>query len=71
MAPDMHTHPTGGNNMSSGYVHCACRDCFDVAISGDDNTDVLCPECEEAGCEAHDSECCRSDAYGFDDEARS
>lgn len=37
----------------SGYVDCACRDCFEVAIGkhGD-----MCWECEAAGCEPH-SEC--------------
>ena len=46
----------------SGYTHCACRDCFDVAMDGG-----LCHECEEAGCDADgDSECCREDAYGCD-----
>lgn len=34
----------------SGYVNCACRDCFEVAIS-DGNTPTLCHACKKAGCE--------------------
>lgn len=46
---------------NSGYVDCACRDCFDIAIGepGD-----LCSECEDAGCEPDNGECQRDDAYG-------
>lgn len=41
----------------SGYVDCSCRDCFEIAISGDDETvPAMCWECEGAGCEP-DSEC--------------
>ena len=36
----------------SGYVNCACRDCFEIAISGDDDENgTFCSDCEEAGCE--------------------
>jgi hypothetical protein len=49
----------------SGYVNCACRDCFEIAIGDDDdfvtNDDdkTLCWECAEAGCDATGaSECC-------------
>lgn len=49
----------------SGYVDCDCRDCFDVAISGESET-TLCGDCEAAGCEPHDGECQREDAYGTD-----
>jgi hypothetical protein len=46
--------------MSSGYCDCACRDCFEIAIAGDDEP-AFCSACEEAGCE-EDSECqCVSD----------
>lgn len=42
----------------TGYVHCACRDCFEIAIADDDNGPALCHECEEAGCDADGaSEC--------------
>ena len=35
-----------------GYVHCECRDCFEIAITGDDPSErALCHACEEAGCE--------------------
>lgn len=46
----------------TGYIDCACRDCFEVAIGkpGD-----MCSECQEAGCDANgEHECCRDDAYG-------
>lgn len=36
--------------MSEGYVPCACRDCFEIAIAGDEGPH-FCWECEEAGCE--------------------
>lgn len=36
----------------SGYTHCACRDCFEIAISDDENVPELCSECEEAGCDS-------------------
>ncbi len=39
----------------SGYVDCACRDCFEIAIAGDDeDLKPFCHACEEAGCaDAH------------------
>lgn len=49
----------------SGYIDCACRDCFEIAIGP---VGTLCPECEEAGCDAFYTECCRPDAYGVEDE---
>jgi hypothetical protein len=60
----------GMNNarLESGYCDCACRDCFDIAIRSEGEADALCWECEEAGCEAHNGECQRSDAYGCEDE---
>lgn len=51
----------------SGYVNCACRDCFEIAISGDDGEPALCNECEEAGCEPNDGECQAEGAYGADE----
>lgn len=42
----------------SGYCDCACRDCFEIAISDDDDGPALCLDCEEAGCDcAGESEC--------------
>jgi hypothetical protein len=54
--------------MASGYVSCACRDCFDIAIASNDESEpaAMCGDCEDAGCEP-DSECQRDDAYGVDD----
>jgi len=46
---------TGG----SGYTSCACRDCFDIAVSDDVQDPDMCWECEEAGGEA-DGVCSRS-----------
>lgn len=44
-------------SLRSGYVHCACRDCMDIAIgeqseqSRDETlTLTLCGPCEQAGC---------------------
>lgn len=51
--------------MTSGYTHCACRDCFDVAVSNDMGNPDLCLLCKDAGCERDGgSECQRVDAYG-------
>lgn len=56
----------------SGYTDCACRDCFEIAISGDREEDqngkvikcALCWECEQAGCSQEgDEDCQRPDAY--------
>lgn len=68
----------------SGYVPCACRDCFDIAISGDGGP-VLCLLCKGADCSpwpgewqesdgtrwpsAVGYECQRPDAYGDPEEA--
>jgi hypothetical protein len=42
----------------SGYVPCACRDCFETAICSDDDEPALCGDCEDAGCDADGtSEC--------------
>lgn len=50
----------------SGYKHCACRDCFEIAI-GEDDEPALCSECEEAGCDDSGcSECEAEHAYGYD-----
>ena len=54
---------------NSGYTDCACRDCFDVAVSDDMDHPDLCLCCEEAGCDADgEGECCRDDAYGGEEE---
>jgi len=48
----------------SGYTECACRDCFEIAVSNDMSKPDLCNECEEAGCsEDGDDECQCEDAY--------
>lgn len=54
----------------SGYCECACRDCFEIAIANDGETDALCLACEDAGCEPHDGECLAPHAYcsGGEDE---
>jgi hypothetical protein len=50
---------------TSGYTPCACRDCFDVAISSDVRHPELCAPCADAGCDADGTEeCQRDDAYG-------
>ncbi len=50
---------------ASGYTDCACRDCFDIAVSDDMAKPDLCWECSEAGCsDTGDEECARDDAYG-------
>jgi len=54
----------------SGYCDCACRDCFDIAITSTDKN-ALCNLCKDAGCdEDGESECARDDAYGADDETK-
>lgn len=46
------------NTGGSGYTNCACRDCFDIAMSDDVNKPDLCWECDRAGCDAEGhSEC--------------
>lgn len=47
--------------MASGYTPCACRDCFDIAISDNVEIPELCWACEEAECEPNNGECCRTD----------
>lgn len=60
--------------MASGYTACACRDCMDIAITGDDRKPALCLLCKDAGCEISygkymggtgefSAECQRDDAY--------
>jgi hypothetical protein len=48
----------------SGYVHCICRDCFEIAIAGPDEDTALCLECKEAGCEADGSAECSREVLG-------
>lgn len=62
----------------SGYMSCACRDCFEIAI-GDYNPDgspvpTLCGVCAREGCEIHvpgtrGAECRNPGAYGGEDGA--
>lgn len=54
------------NQTTSGYVPCACRDCFETAIG--ELGKALCHECDEHGCEAGaEQECCSPNAYGGDE----
>lgn len=46
--------------MSGGYIACACRDCFELAIG---EPGAFCHACEDAGCE-DDCECEADGAYG-------
>lgn len=56
------------STQGSGYCACACRDCFDTAIT-DHGEPALCGDCKDAGCSADgDEECQRADAYGLGDE---
>jgi hypothetical protein len=57
---------TGSGSTSSGYTHCACRDCFDITVSADVTTPELCGLCQQAGCEPNNGECQRHDAYRND-----
>lgn len=48
----------------SGYTDCACRDCFEVAISADMAHPELCWACEAAECNASgESDCDVSEEY--------
>lgn len=38
------------NSSGGGYIDCACRDCFEIAIS-DKGEPTLCDDCQIAGCE--------------------
>lgn len=38
----------------TGYQHCACRDCMEIAIGP---IGTMCTECREAGCDAFYTEC--------------
>lgn len=35
----------------SGYTHCDCPECFEIAIGDPSKPVTLCWECEEAGCD--------------------
>ena len=48
--------------MSSGYTHCACRDCFETVVSDEESRPDFCDDCETAGCEP-DSECQALDTW--------
>ena len=46
-----------------GYVDCACRDCFEIAIGAPGV--AMCHGCEDAGCEAGaEQECEAPHSYG-------
>ena len=52
----------------SGYVDCACRDCFEIAIGT--AGEALCHACRDAGCEAGEEQECKSpSAYGYEEGA--
>lgn len=55
-------------HTTSGYVHCACRDCFDITIADYSALDApMCHGCKDAGCSSFgDSECLTDTAYGCD-----
>lgn len=53
--------------MASGYTPCACRDCFEIAISNEVSSPDLCHACEEADCQEGE-ECEAPGAYGCDDD---
>lgn len=36
----------------SGYMNCACRDCFEIVIG---SGPTLCDECQDSGCTNHDN----------------
>lgn len=55
-------------DIESGYCPCACRDCPEVAIRSDGETDALCHDCEAVGCEPNNGECARLDGYGYSEE---
>jgi len=51
----------------NGYIHCACRDCFEITIGG---PGTFCWQCVKHGCHDYQGiggmsqECQRPDAYG-------
>lgn len=45
----------------SGYSPCACRDCFDVAVSNDIANPDLCGLCADAGCDEEGESACERD----------
>ena len=49
----------------SGYTECACRDCFEIAISENETKPELCSECEDAGCDGVHG--CQTPYWGDDD----
>lgn len=55
------------DEMTSGYTPCACRDCFEIAISSDVKRPEFCHDCAEAGC-IRDTECSAPGAYGCDED---
>jgi len=54
------------NSQRSGYVHCACRDCMEIAIGKAccPANYMLCHDCADAGCDPEGKhECVSPDAY--------
>jgi hypothetical protein len=54
--------------VGTGYVFCACRDCFEIAIIVNDTTPTMCNFCKKVGCtpwsDENDGDCQREGAYG-------
>jgi len=47
---------------TTGYTHCACRDCFEIAIASEADY-AMCHACRAEGCELN-AECCAVDHDG-------
>jgi len=53
------------HEITSGYTHCGCRDCFETVVSNDMRRPALCGDCRKAGCErGAETECDSPHAYG-------
>lgn len=50
----------------SGYTDCACRDCFEIAVSSDMAHPEMCDGCVEAGCEPN-GDCLQDSTYGMEE----
>lgn len=47
--------------MTSGYTHCACRDCFEPVVSNDMANPDYCEDCTEHQCDG--GECQAPEVY--------
>jgi hypothetical protein len=50
-APLVKPGGVGLEQLRSGYCDCACRDCFNTAITDAQGRPQLCSDCEEEGCD--------------------